>query len=62
MVQGFLNAFEIIKQKVYQSPVLGLPSFDKVFNGECDASRVDIGVVLVQAQKSLVYFSKKLTG
>ena len=39
-------AFELLKRKVTEDPILVQPNFDKVFEVECDASNVHISDAL----------------
>jgi hypothetical protein len=41
---------------------LQLPDFTKLFELECDASSIGLGVFLLQEGKLVAYFSEKLSG
>ncbi|GJU14451.1 RNA-directed DNA polymerase [Tanacetum coccineum] len=55
-----VKAFDVLKDKVTEAPVLALPNFNEVFQVECDAFRVGIGGVLSQNQWPIALFSEKL--
>lgn len=55
------QAFDMIKHKLVQAPVLALPDFSKEFVVETDASGTGIGVVLMQDGHPLAFISKALS-
>uniref|UniRef100_A0A0E0CJ50 Reverse transcriptase domain-containing protein n=1 Tax=Oryza meridionalis TaxID=40149 RepID=A0A0E0CJ50_9ORYZ len=53
-------AFDTIKTKLSQAPVLALPNFSQPFILEMDASGFGIGAMLMQNGKPLAYLSKAI--
>ena len=56
------KAFNLLKDKLTNAPLLCLPNFDKAFEIECDASGVGTRVILMQDSNLVAYFSEKLPG
>lgn len=56
------KAFQTLKEKLTNAPILILPDFLKTFEIECDTSGICIGAVLMHDKKPIAYFSEKLGG
>jgi hypothetical protein len=56
------RAFQLVKQKLTNTHLLSLPNFTKMFEIECDALGIGIGIVLMQEGRPITYFSEKLSG
>lgn len=54
------KAFQELKIRMINAPVMRLPDFTKPFEVSCDASGVGIGGVLSQERHPIAYFSEKL--
>nr|GEY87471.1 putative reverse transcriptase domain-containing protein [Tanacetum cinerariifolium] len=53
-------AFQILKQKLYEAPILALPEGNDDFVVYCDASIQGLGAVLMQREKVIAYASRQL--
>ncbi|RDX93434.1 Retrovirus-related Pol polyprotein from transposon 17.6, partial [Mucuna pruriens] len=56
------RAFNSLKEKLINAPLLVLPNFTKSFEIESDASGISIGAILMQEGHPIAYFSEKLSG
>ncbi|GJW58156.1 putative nucleotidyltransferase, ribonuclease H [Tanacetum coccineum] len=54
------SAFQTLKDKLYNVPVLALPDGPEDFVVYCDASRIALGYVLIQRGKVITYASRQL--
>lgn len=55
-------AYENLKKALMSPPILAMLNFDEKFLLECDASRMGIGVVLMQGGHLLAYIIQGLMG
>ncbi|GJX49977.1 putative reverse transcriptase domain-containing protein, partial [Tanacetum coccineum] len=53
-------AFQLLKQKLYEAPILALPEGNDDFVIYCNASLQGLGVVLMQREKVIAYASRQL--
>nr|GFA37592.1 putative reverse transcriptase domain-containing protein [Tanacetum cinerariifolium] len=53
-------AFQILKQKLCEAPILALPEGNDDFFVYCDASIQGLGAVLMQREKVIAYASRQL--
>ena len=56
------SAFESIKAMIAREVVLAYPDFSQVFEIYMDASSRQLGAVIVQGNRPIAFFSRKLTG
>ncbi|GJW88993.1 putative reverse transcriptase domain-containing protein [Tanacetum coccineum] len=54
------SAFQLLKQKLCEAPILTLPKRNNDFVVYCDASLQDLGVVLIQREKVIACASRQL--
>ncbi|GJY25110.1 putative reverse transcriptase domain-containing protein [Tanacetum coccineum] len=54
------SAFQLLKQKLCEAPILALPEGNDDFVVYCDASHQGLGAVLMQREKVIAYASQKL--
>ncbi|GJV64707.1 putative reverse transcriptase domain-containing protein [Tanacetum coccineum] len=54
------SAFQLLKQKLYEAPILTLPEGNDNFVVYCHASHQGLGAVLIQKKKVIAYVSRQL--
>ncbi|GKD79829.1 putative reverse transcriptase domain-containing protein, partial [Tanacetum coccineum] len=54
------SAYQLLKQKLYEAPILALPEGNDNFVVYCDASYQGLGAVLMQREKVIAYASRQL--
>ncbi|GKE37243.1 reverse transcriptase domain-containing protein, partial [Tanacetum coccineum] len=54
------SAFQLLKQKLCEAPILALPEGNDDFVIYCDASHQGLGAVLMQREKFIAYASRQL--
>ncbi|GJW84070.1 putative nucleotidyltransferase, ribonuclease H [Tanacetum coccineum] len=54
------SAFQLLKQKLCEAPILALPEGNNDFVVYCDASHQGLGAVLMQREKVIAYASRQL--
>ncbi|GJV82521.1 putative reverse transcriptase domain-containing protein [Tanacetum coccineum] len=54
------SAFQLLKQKLCEAPILALPEGNDDFVVYCDASHQGLGAVLMQREKAIAYASRQL--
>ncbi|GJW33492.1 retrovirus-related pol polyprotein from transposon 17.6 [Tanacetum coccineum] len=54
------SAFQLLRQKLYEAPILALPEGNDDFVIYCDASHQGLGAVLMQREKVIAYSSRQL--
>ncbi|GJU81395.1 putative reverse transcriptase domain-containing protein [Tanacetum coccineum] len=54
------SAFQLLKQKLCEAPILALPERNDDFVIYCDASHQGLGAVLMQRDKVITYASRQL--
>nr|GEV82038.1 putative reverse transcriptase domain-containing protein [Tanacetum cinerariifolium] len=52
-----VSAFQLLKQKLYEAPILALPERNNDFVIYCDASHQGLGAILMQREKVIAYAS-----